>query len=150
MGRGLAIAMLLCASIACSDIRDQEIASDFVNNRPLFDHIVEIGLSTDLSCHEASGNIETCSMPVATTTFDALRKRARIQSINARHDIPQLGNAVYFTVASYGLVTMSSYSKGIVYSTNALQPVVNNTEDRPDLRFRFNRIAEHWYVFIMP
>ena len=148
---GLLTCVLLSVVGSCSaEISDLDIAQEFTRNKALFDQIVRIGLSTDLSCYESTGNVATCSNPTATATFDALRSLARIKAIHARHGLPEPGDTVCFVVAEYGMLTTNSYTKGLVYSASALQPIVESTDDHPDLKYRFKRIANHWYVFTMP
>jgi hypothetical protein len=111
--------------------------------------MAKLGFSTNLSCQVHDGDLE-CSDGSALPLFEALNKGATVKAVQARSDIPQLGNAVYFVLASYGLITTNSYSRGVIYSTSDLRPVVRNTGEHPEMRFRFKPLAEHWYVFTMP
>lgn len=143
-------ALLPCLILgSCSDIRDRDISNSFAKNRAAFESIAKLGISTDLSCQVHGGDLE-CNNPAARPIFDALHKNADVKAIQARNDIPQLGNSVYFVMASYGPITTNSYSKGLVYSTMSLTPSVDNTADHPDMRFRFRPLTDHWYVFVMP
>lgn len=145
----LVLALLFCLMTGC-EITDRTISENFMKNRATFDRMVELGLSKDLSCYEAPGSVTQCTDPVAIKPFEEMRNSIGVTSIRATQNIPQLGNAVCFTMASYGVLVTDSYSKGLVYSTQALQPLVDDTSDHPELRFRFHRIADHWYVFTMP
>ena len=111
--------------------------------------MVDRGLGSDLSCYE-SMHKAVCNISELTDTFDELRQAAGVKAIYARHDLPELGNAVYFVIAQYGFVTMSSYTKGLIYSTQRIQPLVNDTDDRPESKYRFKRIHGNWYAFVMP
>jgi hypothetical protein len=107
--------------MAGCEITDRAISQSFTKNRESFDRIVQIGLSKDFSCYEAPGAVMQCTNPIATKTFEELRKNAGVSSIRAMQGIPQLGNAVCFTMASYGVLVTDSYSKGVVYSAQAPQ-----------------------------
>lgn len=142
--------LLLCIGlVGCSDVRDRDIASSFENNRAAFERVVKLAISSDLSCQADKGELK-CNNQGALPTFEELHKKAEVNAIQARKDIPQLGNAVYFVMASYGPITTNSYSKGVVYSTASLSPIVENTANHPDMRFRFRTLDDHWYVFVMP
>ena len=134
---------------SCADISDREIVQRFEQHRADFERLARVGLSTGLSC-EATGQGTKCNSETAQSMFQELHKEAGVKSVQAREDIPQLGNSVSFVMAGYGLITTNSYSKGIAYSTAPLSPVVENTDNHADMRFRFRRIADHWYVFVMP
>lgn len=143
-------AALLCLLFgSCSDRPDRDVSSTFAKNRAIFETIAKLGLSTDLSCQTHDGDLQ-CNNPAVRPLFEALHKNADVKAIQASNDIPQLGNSVYFVMASYGLITTNSYSKGIAYSTASLTPTADNTADHPDMRFRFKPLADHWYVFVMP
>jgi len=145
------ILMVLCLLNACtSEISDKEISADFTNYKKLFAETARLGLGTDLACYRKSGDTVTCNMPAAIETFRSLSRVTGVKSAYARNDIPQLGNAVYFVVAEYGFVTMSSYTKGLIYSQQELVPTVNSTDDKPESKYRFKKLEDHWYVFRMP
>ena len=141
--------ILAVALQSCSNISDNEIAQRFAEHRADFERVAKLGLSTRLSC-QATGSEIKCNSKILNSLFQTLHKEADVQSIEARADIPQLGKSVFFVIADYGLITTNSYSKGILYSTDPISPVVENTGDHDDMRFRFRPIADHWYVFVMP
>ena len=134
---------------SCSEINDKQIVRIFESHRAALDRIAKIGLSSDLSCNATDREVK-CNNATAQPIFEALSREAGVKAIRARSDIPQLGNAVYFVIADYGFITTNSYSKGIVYSAASLSPVVDDTQSRAEMRFRFRPIADHWYVFVMP
>jgi hypothetical protein len=142
--------VLICLTLTgCTDISDQAVSSYFAKNRNAFERMAKLGVSSGLSCQARGGKLE-CNEGSALTLFEALHRDADVNAVQARSDIPELGNAVYFVVANYGLITTNSYSKGVIYSTSSLLPVVSNTDEHPEMRFRFKPLADHWYVFTMP
>lgn len=148
-GRALLLAWLYVWLGSCVDVQDRNVAISFEKNRSAFEAIAKLAISTNLSCEADSGEPQ-CNNGSARPLFKILYRNAHVMAVQARSDIPQLGNAVYFVMDTYGPITTNSYSKGIVYSTGTLSPRVDNTADHPEMRYRFRTLGGHWYIFVMP
>jgi hypothetical protein len=144
------IAILFLALGGCADIRDRDIASMFARDQVTFEGLAQIGISAGLSCYEARDGSLQCSNASARPLFEQLHQKDGVRAIQAKAGGAQAGKAVYFVVASYGPITTNSYSKGLVYATAPLSPLVENTDDHPEVPRRYKPLGGNWYVFTTP
>ena len=91
---GIGLFLLLLFSGCSREISDRQLGDLLNRNGSLFNRVVDRGLGSDLSCHE-SNHKAVCNISELTNTFDELRRAAGVKAIYARHDLPELGNAVY-------------------------------------------------------
>ena len=100
--------LFLCIGlVSCSDVRDQDVAKYFETSRVAFERIAEIAISSNLSCQVEGAELQ-CNNRNVLPLFGQLHKNAGVNAIYVTKAVPELGNAVYFVMASYGLISTNS------------------------------------------
>lgn len=144
--RGICSACFLLSMIGCSNLNDGDIASRLAKDRPTFERLAKMAEERQLSCSEDAGHVLKCDDPEALPLFERLNKSDGVRSVHTKTDEPHVSSGVYFAMASYGLITTNSESKGLLYATTKPMPLVADTDKHEDVPRRFNALYGNWYV----
>jgi hypothetical protein len=142
--------ILFLVLTACSELKDRDIALRFERDRGGFEQLAKMAATKQLSCSERSDHSLECTDAEALPLFAGLNKRDGVHSVQTESGMPRVAGGVYFVMASYGLITTNSWSKGLLYATAKPSPIVTDTDEHEDVPRRYSALSGNWYVFATP
>jgi hypothetical protein len=143
------VAILIGFSLAPSCSRpptDDRLISEFGRNKPLFDQIAALSVSTNLDCPYPN-DPDVCVPRSSGPVLSELKRKTGFADMqlwvrNGKNI------EIHIPVEVTGILSTSSSVFGYVYCTAALNPLVDTVWQDLEQREAYRRIEGNWYLWI--
>lgn len=139
-------AVVSLASCSSSPITDDRLISIFLRNRSVFESIAQRALAERPYCHNPP-DAAFCDPKGSVELVSELRKDSGLP-ISEMYINRKIGASLWIPVQTYGPLSISSSTRGYVYSGATLLPIVKDTLDDEIRGYSYRPIGFGWMIYL--